>query len=382
MYQFQARTRVISGDNMIDRLGAQVRGLGIGRLFVVTDKYICSVGMVDRIALGLKEAGLEYIVFDGVEAEPVLKNIYQASDVYRQSGCQAILGLGGGSCVDTAKAISILATNPGPLESYEGEEKISTLPHPVIAVPTTAGTGSEVTGHCVFIDEDRGCKLFIRSPLVQPVLAVLDPCLLSTVPSKVAAATGINTLAHAIEAYISTCSTPITNALSIEAIRLVSDHLPAFVANNRNVESARNMQMACVMAALGVQWAGGGAVYAMANALSGNYRIPNGIASAVLLPHVMNFSLIGNLEKFKIIAMTMGAAVEGLSPIESASRSVSRVRDLNNALGIPAGLRELGVTEDSLEAMSVETKRSGLLGTNPRTVTIEDIAEIFRAAMD
>lgn len=379
MILFQVRTRVVFGDNILESLGSEVRGLGISRLFVVTDRFIGSAGIVDRLDRVLREAGLESVIFDGVDNEPVLNNISAAEEAYSQSGCRAVLGLGGGSCIDTAKAVSILASNPGPLESF-GDNKEVFPPHPVIAVPTTAGAGSEVTGQCVFTERDR--KILIRSPYIQPVLAVLDPCLLATIPPRVAAATGIDTLAHGIEAYLSTGGNPITDALALDSIRLVTGSLPAFVANGRNIVSAGNMQMACVMAALAAQWAGEGAVQAMAHVLGGRYRIPHGLASAVLLPCVMKFNLIANPEKYTKIAAAAGARVEGLSSLNAAYRSVSMVKELNRVLGIPAGLRELGVTEDSLEPMSLEVTGSDLLGPNSRVATVEDIARIFREAMD
>lgn len=380
--QFHVQTRIISGDNILCRLGTEVKSLGVSRLLMVTDKFIESVGLVDKVSQKLWEAGLDLAVFNGVETEPVLGSISIASEMFLEKGCEAVLGLGGGSCIDTAKAVGILSTNPGPLAHYEGEDKLITPPLPVIAVPTTAGTGSEVTGHCVFTDENRKCKVLVSSHLIQPVLAVLDPCLLGTVPPMVAAATGIETLTHAIEAYMSRGATPITDALALDAVKLVSANLPAFVADTQNKGCAQNMQMACVMAALAKQWAGGGAVAAMSHALGGCYNIPHGIASAVLLSHVMKFNLIGRLEKMARIAAALGATVDGLSPMEAAGKSILMVRELNDALGIPVGLRELGVTEDSLKVMSLDVMLSNLLTSNPREASLDNITQIFREAMD
>lgn len=382
MRQFQVRTRIVSGENTLRCLDTEIKSIGVNRLLVVTDKFIESVGLVDRVSQRLLEAGLDLKVYNGVETEPVLGSISAALELFTETGCEAVLGLGGGSCIDTAKAIGILATNPGPLESYEGEDKLIEPPLPVIAVPTTAGTGSEVTGHCVFIDESRRRKVIVRSHLIQPVLAVLDPCLLATVPPMVAAATGMETLTHAVEAYLSRGATPITDALSLEAVRLVSANLPAFVADTKNIGCAQNMQMACVMAAMAKQWAGGGAVLAMAHSLAGSYNIPHGISCAVLLPHVMRFNLIGRLDKMAGLAATLGAPVAGLSPMEAAGKSISMVKELNDALGISAGLRELGVTEDSLRDMSSDVMLSNLLTNNAREASLDNIIRIFREAMD
>ena len=379
--EFQVRTKLIYGFNSLDQLGAEINKLGAQKVFLVTDSVISSLGLLDLVGDRLKEAGLQYMVFDGVEPDPVLENIIEAKQKFDESGCDTILAVGGGSCIDAAKAVAILVTNEGELVQFEGADKIPNPPRPVIAVPTTAGTGSEVTGSCVVIDRERKAKMSIRSTYLQPVLAFLDPRLLATVPPSVAAATGMDTLTHAIEAYVSTGSALVTDSLALSAIELTTSYLPAFVANNKNMEAAYNMQVACAMAAMAFQWARVATVHAMAHSLGGYHRIPHGVANAVLLPRVMEFSLIGNLDKFKNIAVAMGYDVEGLTPYDAAYQSVIAVTNLSKSIGIPAGMNELGVTEDTLEPMSIDADRSGICAKNPRITSVKDMVNIFRASL-
>jgi len=370
------------GKESLGMIGEELSANGIKSIFMVTDQFIQSVGLVNRVEENLKNAGIVFSVFDGVQTDPTEEDILTAYKSFKKHNADAVLGLGGGSAIDTAKAVSVLARNTGLLWQYEGVEKITCQPLPVVAVPTTAGSGSEVTGACVITVSGQRRKMLVYSQHLYPVLTVLDPVILATVPPRVAAATGMDALTHAIEAYVSLGASPITDVLALEAIKLIVTALPAFVANSSNQVAAYSMQQASIMAAMAYQGHRLTTVHAMADVLSSHYNIPHGMANAVLLPHVMEYNLIGNLEKFTNIARVMGVKAKAASAYERARQAVFAVEELGQSIGILFNLRQIGVSEDTLPEMVDSMVQRGVDQYNPRRICAEDIMRILKSAMD
>lgn len=370
------------GKDSLGMIGGEMAGSGIKSVFVVTDRFIHSIGLISRVADNLDSAGIMFKIFDGVETDPAEEDVLAAYMEFKKHKVDAVLGLGGGSAIDTAKAVAVLAQNTGLISRHEGVERIARKPLPVVAVPTTAGSGSEVTGACVITVSGQRRKMLIYSQHLFPVLSVLDPAVLVTVPPKVAAATGMDALTHAIEAYVSLKACPVTDVLALEAIKLITTALPAFVANSGNQSAAYMMQQASVMAAMAYQGHRLTTVHAMADTLSSHYNIPHGMANAVLLPHVMEYNLIGNLEKFAGIAEAMGSKDEGSSPYDRARQAVNTVVELGRSIGISFNLRQIGVSEDTLPDMVESVIQRDVDQFNPRRICREEILMIFKSAMD
>lgn len=383
MHLFQLRTRLLMGEHALAGLGDELKSLGIGSVFVVTDPFIKNVGLVDLLTGYLRRAGIDHTLFTGVQTDPGEEDVQAAHRVFVHRAHDAVLALGGGSSIDTAKAVAILSANAGPLARHEGLDKINKPAIPVIAVPTTAGSGSEVTGACVLTDPQARCKRLIYSRQLFPQVVVLDPVLLSTVPPRVAAATGMDALTHAVEAYVSADATAITRALALEAISLIARYLPALVARGGNMQAAREMQQASVMAAMAYQGNRLTPVHAMADALSCHYQVPHGMANALLLPAVMEFYLIGCLDRLEDVARAMGRqCTERLSAYARARQAVQAVRELGRIIGLPSSLRQIGVAEDTLPALVRSVLAVGMEDCCPRSLEAEDLLHIYRAAMD
>jgi len=380
-FTFQAPTEITFGAGTLQKIGKKISKDHVKKLMVVTDQNLSKAGIANRITNVLEKEKIQYTVFDQVDSEPTLEVVKSASKKFKEEECDVLLGFGGGSCIDTAKAVGILSTNPGNIVDYEGANKIKKPIVPLIAIPTTAGSGSEVTGTTVIVDLQLKRKISVRSPYIIPSNAILDPTLLTSLPASVAADSGIDTVAHALEAYVSTNSFQITDALAIGALKLAKENLPAFVANRENIEAAGNMQIACTMAGLAFTWARVVTTHALGTALGGFYRIPHGLACALMLPPVMEFSYIGNKKKFADITKIMKNDISNMTLDEAAKESAELIRQFMYEIGINQGLKELGVSEDSLIDMAIEAERSGICTYNPRKCTVEDLVNMYKAAM-
>jgi alcohol dehydrogenase class IV len=380
-FSFQLPTRVEFGPGCARRVGEEARGAGVTKALLVTDRGIVQAGLAAEVQEALRSAGVGVALYDGVQTNPTLAVVEEAFALYRAEGCDGLVGVGGGSSIDTAKLVGVLATNPPPLTQYEGANKIVHPIPPLVAIPTAAGTGAEVTFSALFNDPERNYKASVRSPKQAARVALLDPHMLSTIPPHVAAATGLDTLTHALEGYVSTGASPMSDLLGLEAIRLTAQWLPQFVANPRNTEAASHMQVACVYAAVCCSNARLGNVHAMAHPLGGHFNLHHGVACAILLPHVMDFNLIGAPEKFAAVAQAMGRDVRGLSLWEAAGEAPKAVRDLMRVLGMPMTLREVGVTADRIPAMARDAVASGIHTTNPRATDLDTLVNLYKAAM-
>jgi len=381
-YGFYIPTVTLMGIGAHKELGEQVKSLGGKKPFICTDKGITKAGLTAQIAeLIRKDAGVEPVIFDETIPNPTDKNVHNGLKIFKDKKCDMIITLGGGSSHDAGKGIGIVATNGGNIRDYEGVNRSTKPMPPFIAINTTAGTASEMTRFCIITDTDRKVKMAIVDWRVTPNLAINDPLLMAGMPPLLTAATGMDALTHAIEAYVSTIATPVTDACALQAIDLISKYLRAAVANGQDMEARDKMAYAEYLAGMAFNNASLGHVHAMAHQLGGFYDLPHGVCNAILLPHVERFNMIAKMSRFADIARTLGEPVEGLSQRAAAERALEAIKDLSRDVGIPSGLKELGVKEKDLRVMAENAQKDACGLTNPRCPKLDDVIEIYRTAL-
>jgi alcohol dehydrogenase len=345
---------------------------------VVADPGVVSAGLLDGILDSLKDSSLPYEVFDEVEPNATLSKILKGSEILREMNCDILLSVGGGSTIDTAKGIGCLATNPGPLPAYEGPEKYSTPPLPTIAVPTTAGTGAEISFGAVVFDEERNYKFSFRSALQAPKVALLDPLLLRSLPSRVAAFTGMDTLCHGVEAYVSRWANHFTDAYCKQVFYLVGKYLRHFVVDPEDVEAATGMLQASSMGAMAFNTARLGLVHGMASPLGIRFHLSHGESCAVLMPPVIRYNLLACPERFVDIAVGLEGTVAGSLLMDRAHCAIEAIERLMEDIGIVREFDSQSLSEEELGLMADETLASGYNLTNPRNSTKDDVLRIFQ----
>jgi alcohol dehydrogenase len=364
------------------QLGEQIKTLGAKKPFLVTDKGITGAGLTRQIVDLIKEeTGADTVVYDNTVPNPTDKNVEAGLAAYNENGCDMIITLGGGSPHDCGKGIGIVATNGGTIHDYEGVDQSTKPMPPFIAINTTAGTASEMTRFCIITDTSRKVKMAIVDWRVTPTVAINDPLLMVGMPSALTAATGMDALTHAVEAYVSTAATPVTDTCALKAIELVSDYLRQAVANGEDIEARDKMAYAEYLAGMAFNNASLGHVHAMAHQLGGFYDLPHGVCNAILLPHVSRFNLIAKLDRFVDIAVVMGENVDGLSKREAAEKALTAIRALSRDIGIPANLTVLGVKKEDLPIMAENAQKDACGATNPRRPSLEDVIAIYTAAL-
>lgn len=380
-FVFNIPTVSLLGVGAAKQAGAEAKKAGGKKALLVTDKGLVKLGMAGDIQANLEEAGLQVVMFDGAEPNPTDKNVEAGLKVYRDNGCDLIVSLGGGSSHDCAKAIGVVATNGGSIRDYEGVGKIAKPTPPKIAINTTAGTGSEMTFFCVITNTDNHVKMAIGGAQITPTVAINDPLLMVGLPPALTAATGMDALTHAVEAYVSIMATPATDACGLQAIELIAKWLRKAVANGQNLEAREGMAFAEYLAGMAFNNAFIGHVHAMAHQLGGFYNLPHGVCNAVLLPVVEQYNLIACPERFRDIAVAMGEDVTGLSVMDAGQKAIAAMRRLSADVGIPAGLGELGVKEDDIPILAQNASKDVCCLTNPRLISIDEIMALYRAAM-
>lgn len=375
-------TRIRFGINAINDLPALVQELGGSKAFLVVDPGLAAAGLLERITAPLAQGRVPYEVYDRVDPEPGLKLADNGAALARKAKCDCVIGVGGGSAMDVAKAVSILLTNGGKAVDYLGLGKIKKPGVPKIMVPTTAGTGAEVTFTAVFINEKTKSKGGMNGDPLYPEAALLDPALTVSMPAHVTAMTGIDALTHALEAYVSMQAHPISEMYSLEAIDLISRNLGIAYANGNNLEARSAMLMGSLLAGKALATAGVGLVHAMAYPLGGMFGIPHGLANAVLLPYVMEYNIIGAPDKFALLAEVMGEDVADLSQRQAAEASVEAVYRLNHDVGIPKTLAELKIPAKKIPEMAkIALTVTRPVENNPRKPTLDEVIAVYETAM-
>ena len=382
VFGFFIPTVTLMGVGAHKEVGKQVKVLGGKKPFICTDKGITKAGITQKIAdLVKQDAGVDCVVFDQTVPNPTDTNVHDGLKLFQDKKCDLIISLGGGSSHDCAKGIGIVSTNGGHIRDYEGVDKSKKPMPPFIAINTTAGTASEMTRFCIITNTSNHVKMAIVDWRVTPNLAINDPLLMAGMPPALTAATGMDALTHAVEAYVSIIATPVTDACALQAIQLIATNLRAAVANGADMVARDNMAYAEYLAGMAFNNASLGHVHAMAHQLGGFYDLPHGVCNAILLPHVSQFNLIAKVDRFVDIAEAMGENVDGLSPRAAAEKALEAIKKLSSDVGIPSGLKELGVKEKDLKTMAENAQKDACGFTNPRCPTLDDVIQIYKWAM-
>ncbi|MFU2210823.1 iron-containing alcohol dehydrogenase [Solidesulfovibrio sp. C21] len=379
---FATTPRIILGTGTIARLGDEVRRLGGTSVCIITDPGVAASGIVERVEGLLDAAGLSHVRFDKVEADPRYEIVEDALAVARGAKADVIIGIGGGSSLDMAKITAVMATNEGPVGKYFGTDLIPAPGLKTILIPTTAGTGSEVTPIVILSDHHEKLKKGIVSPYIFPAVALLDAELTIGLPPKVTAATGMDALIHALEAYTSINATPMTDLLAKEAIHLIYNNIRSAYAKGDNLPARENMLRGAMLAGMAFANAGVTAVHAFAYPIGAEFHIPHGIANTIMLVPVMRFNQTGNLGRFAELAAFLGQPVAGLSLRQAAASAVTALTELAEDLAVPQHLAAYGVTEEHVPTLAASVMLvTRLLANNPRHMTQEDAAVIYRQAL-
>jgi alcohol dehydrogenase class IV len=374
---------LLQGPGSMDKLGKEIQRIGCKKAFLVTDKIMQKAGYVGKLTTILDEAKISYVIYDGVTGEPQDTFVYDGLEVYKNEGCDFLIALGGGSPIDTAKAIGILANNGGKITEYMGADKVAKPTPPVVAIATTSGTGSEVTKFTIIADTENDVKMLIGSPFVMPDIAVADPVLTLSVPEKTTAATGLDAFCHAIEAYVSKKATPMTDKVALAAIELISKNLRKAWCNGDDVEARSNMMLASTLAGMSFNNSSVTLIHGMSRPIGANFHFAHGISNAVLLPTWAEFTYMAVPEKFAKVAEAMGENVEGLSDMDAALIAVDAIKRLCEDVEVPS-IQEMGVKKEDfekvLEKMAHDAVVSGSPANNPRNVDEKQIVELYRKA--
>ncbi|KKK38461.1 alcohol dehydrogenase [Mesobacillus campisalis] len=376
---FKIANKLITGNGATAKLKEEAEALGMKNPLIVTDKILNEIGVVGKLAKYL--GGSSFGIYSGVKPEPEAAIVEECTEVFLSGNHDGLIALGGGSAIDIAKAVSGYARFDGRIEELFGTGMVPQKGAPLIAIPTTAGTGSEVTNIAILSDTEAQLKKGIVSDFLLPDTAIVAPEMTVTMPKSVTAASGIDALVHAIEAYISVNASPITDALALGAMKMIAKFLPKAYANPGHMEARENMATASLMAGMAFGNAGVGAVHALAYPLGGRYHIPHGVSNALLLPYVMEWNKIACLEKFRDIADALGQNTSGMSNPEAAAAAVEAMRSLCETVHIPKGLRSFSIPESDIPSMAEDASRiTRLLKNNPRVLSLDDIEKIYQTA--
>ncbi len=381
-YQFKTPSVIVNGPGAAKEVGSFAKGLG-KKALIVTDVALEKIGLLNDIKNSLEMAGISFAIYDKVVTEPTMDFAEEGLKIFKEVQAEILIAVGGGSPIDAAKGIAALATNPGKMSDFAGANKIPRPGAPLIAIPTTAGTGSEVSQFTIITDTTRDVKMLIASLNIMPRVALVDPLMTLTMPQKITAATGLDALTHAIEAFVSVKAQPITDTLALQAIRFIAGNIRQAWSNGDNVEARTNMMIGALQAGMAFSNSSVALVHGMARPIGAYFHVPHGISNAALLPTVIEFSIPGNPKRYAEIAEAMGEITEGLSVLDAAYLAADAIEGLNVDLKVPT-LRELGVEEKKfnsiVEQMAADAIASGSPGNNPRKATQEEIVELYRRA--
>jgi alcohol dehydrogenase class IV len=380
LVKFQA-PEIVFGPGSLAEAGFAAARLGARRPFVVTDPGIIAAGWADELLRHLRDAGFRPVVWHDLTSNPKDHEIALGYDRHAESGCDVIIGLGGGSCIDAAKGIAILGGNGGAILDYAGIDQVTRPIPPLLMIPSAAGTGAEVSQFCIVTDTAHAVKVTIMGRALVPDTSLADPRLLTTMPHDLAAATGLDALTHAIESYVSLAHNPLADSHALSAARLVSSYLRAMIDSPDDADATQKMAQASLEAGLAFSNAILGATHAMSHQVGGLLDAPHGVVNGVLLPHVIRFNAAAAPERFRALAAAMGLPVDGLPGEEAARLLADCVRVLADDVGVPRGLAELGVREEDIDHLAITTLDDACLATNPRVATSAEIAALFREAL-
>lgn len=379
-FSFSIPQEIIVGKGSLAKLPEAAKKLGGAHGFIISGPHLNKMGVVASCASALEQAGIKTDAYTDTEANPAVETVEKATLAFKESGADFIVALGGGSPMDVAKAVGVVAKYGGSITEYEGGGKVPGDIIPLIAIPTTAGTGSEVTAFSVITDHSRNYKLTVFSYKLIPSYAILDPDLITTAPVSVAAACGIDAMVHALEAYISKAATPFSDAMAEKALELIGANIRKYVADRTNIEAAEGMLAGSLFAGIAFSWARLGDVHAMSHPVSAFFHVPHGVANAILLPTIVEYNALADCGKYEKIYNYI-SIVPALEGTFEPSMLVDLLKELNDQLGIPASLSEVGVTEDKFDAMADDAMKSGNIAVNPRSTTKQDVLSLYAKAL-
>ena len=379
-FSFSIPQDIIVGKGSLKKLPEVAGKLGGTHGFIISGPHLNKIGIVSSCAQALEAVGIKVDTYTETEGNPSVETVDKAANAFKESGADFIVALGGGSPMDVAKAVGVVAKYGGSITEYEGGGKVPGDIIPLIAIPTTAGTGSEVTAFSVITDHSRNYKLTVFSYKLIPAYAILDPELLTTAPVSVAAACGIDAMVHALEAYISKAASPFSDAMAEKSLELIGKNIRRYVADRTDIEAAEGMLVGSLFAGIAFSWARLGDVHAMSHPVSAFFDVPHGVANAILLPTIVEYNALADHGKYlKIYNYISKIPVpeEEFEPF----MLVDLLVELNEQLGIPASLSEVGVTEDKFDAMADDAMKSGNIAVNPRSTTKKDVLSLYKKAL-
>jgi alcohol dehydrogenase class IV len=392
-YQFASRTRVVAGLDLLDSVGFEFAKEGATRALIVTDEVIRGTGLIDRIESGVTDGGVEVAgIFDQVPQDSDSEAVAACAELAKGQGADSFLAVGGGSVMDTAKVGDLLFTHGGEVRQWEGVDQVPRendgagppLPAaPLACVPTTAGTGSEVSQLAMVKDREAELKVLVGDSSLSPSVAILDPAATETLPPPIAAATGMDALTHAIEGVTSTEWSPHNDAYGLQAIRMIRDNLETAVTEPSNVDARGNMLVAASIAIVPTANLASGIVHAMSHPCGGRYGVPHGVANAINLPWVIEYNAAGGEEiadRYRAVADTIGVDAAGAGE-EVGAAVANHIRALTGRLGLPQRLSEVGVPEEAIEQLAADAVGDGSVLVNPREPTEEDFVELYKRAL-
>lgn len=364
-------------------LPQEVKRLGLHKAFVATDKDLIKFGVADKVLKVLEQADIPYVVFSDIKPNPTVSNVKAGVKAFAESGADFILAIGGGSSIDTSKAIGIITNNPefSDVVSLEGVAPTKKKSVPIIALPTTAGTAAEVTINYVITDEENEKKMVCVDPNDIPAIAIVDAELMYTLPKSLTASTGLDALTHAIEGLITKGAWEMSDMFEIKAIEMIARHLETAVFDPTNAEARNGMAVAQYIAGMAFSNVGLGVVHGMAHPLGAIFDIPHGVANALLLPTIMEFNAPAALDKYVDIAKAMGAYKDGMTREEAAQAAVDAVKALSIKVGIPQHLSELGIKEEDLPKLAASAFKDVCTPGNPREVSEEIILDLYKKVL-
>lgn len=380
-FDFELPTKIRFGAGVVKEVGNEVKEMGSKNILIITDKGILNAGIVDVVLESLRSTGHDSIfIFDDVEPNPRDTTVHKAYEQAKSQSIDLLIAIGGGSSIDTAKSVGVLLEHGGRIKDYEFVdcERLTKPITTLIAIPTTVGTGSEATCWSVITDTERHFKMSVGGHFAFPKLALVDPELVATLPSRIVASTGMDALTHAIEGYTATVSEPISDAYGLYAIELIANNLRE-AAFTDNQAAKANMLLGSLMAGICFGSSDVAAVHCMAEAMGGLYDTPHGIANAMLLPVVMEFNYIADFEKFSRIAIAMGEKADNLTKGELAYQAVLAVKRLSEDLAIPK-MKDIGAKEEDFERLAVACTENMAAGDNVRKIRYEDFLQLYKKA--
>lgn len=379
-FRFKIPQNIEFGMGSLNKLPEILKENNSEHVFLISDRGLEKIGVVKKIEDIIKAGGIQYTSYLDVIPNPTVDIVDEATALYKECGATSIVALGGGSSMDVAKAVGVLVNFGGKITDYEGNHKVPGPIVPMVAIPTTAGTGSEVTASAVITDESRNYKLSVFSYEILPKYAVLDPELIMTAPASIAASCGVDALIHAMEAYVSNNASPFSDAMAEKAMELIGANIRRFVANRQDEEAACAMMAGCNFAGISFAWARLGNVHAMSHPVSAYFHVPHGVANSILLPTVLEYNALADHGRYEVMYNYIregNEIIDGFKP----EMLVEEIKKLNKDLGIPSSLSEVGVTEDKIQEMAEDAMKSGNIPANPRQTTLRDMIELYKKAL-